>query len=427
MTVLGFVSCHNDINETNFLAGERFTGSNVRVVFVDTLKVETSTMKFDSINTSESSRMLIGKYKDPVFGEVMASSFFELLPDTYTISSEAVFDSIVFYLKQDSYFYNDTLQYNSIHIKRISERLRPSKGDTFYNTSTVSYIEQDIGYLRYRPRPRARDSLGIRMEDSFGMLLFEELQRKFITNQDQFKEYLRGITLQPDETDDGSIIGFSYDTGSSYMSLYYSTSDVNEKVQSVLNFRINRSNSPIPFFNQIKSNAASINLGLLSATRDFLPSNATNEEAYIQSGIGIATRIQFPSIKTIYDLPGKGTILGATLKLKPAIGSYNALLALRDELGVFVVDRNNNLVKQLDISSATLNKMGEAYGDIYYEMPLESYIDELLLTQFETGESLILLPSDYNSTVDRFILNGGQNKDFKATLELTYAIYDEKN
>ncbi len=422
-----FMACDENANASDFLAGEQFTGSNVRVMLIDTLTVSTSTMKFDSINTTESSRILLGKYSDVVFGEVKASSYFEMLPDSYTISSEALYDSVVFYLTPDSYYYNDTLQYNGIHVKRLAEQLKPSNGDLFYNTSTTDYFEEDLGFLQYKPRPLAGDSLGIRLEDGFGMALFEQLQKKLITNQDQFTAYLNGITLQPGETDNGSIIGFSYTSESTYMRIYFSTPNVDETVQSSLSLRINRANSPIPFFNQILSKTADTYLEPLEIGKDFLPSAATNEQTFIQAGIGIATRMQFPSVKTIYDLPGKGTILGVSLKIKPGPGTYNAQVPIRDNLNVYVVDRNNNLVGQLEVSEAILNRPEEAYGDIYYEIDLSTYLDQLLLAQGETGESLILLPSDYNSTVDRFILNGGAHKDFRTTLELTYAIYDEKD
>ena len=103
-------SCNDIINDSDFLAGEAFTNSDIRVMRIDTLKVETYTMKFDSVITSEASRMLIGKYLDPVFGMVKSSSYVEILPSNYSIDSEAKYDSIAFFLKYDKYYYNDTLQ-----------------------------------------------------------------------------------------------------------------------------------------------------------------------------------------------------------------------------------------------------------------------------------------------------------------------------
>jgi hypothetical protein len=122
--------------------------------------------------------------------------------------------------------------------------------------------------------------------------------------------------------------------------------------------------------------------------------------------------------------------LDAVLKIKPEPGSFDDNLILRDTLSVYVVDRNNDLIQQLfyqEVSpvQAILNREKEEFNEIYYEIQLGSYIEQLLLAERETNEALILLPNNYDSTVDRFVLNGMDNSDFRTLLELTYAIYDE--
>jgi hypothetical protein len=424
------IACSEDLNGSDFLAGDQFTDSNLRVVFTDTLSVETSTMKFDSIITSQATRILVGSYSDPIFGKIRAASYFQLVPSGYTIDSEAEFDSIVMFLTPDNYFYNDTLQTNTIHIKRVTERLRPNEGDSFYNTSSVAFGANDLGVLEYRPRPMVADSLEIRMDDAFGLDIYGQLQEKLITSQDQFNDYVKGITLQPGPDDNGSVIGFSHGSDLSFIRLYFSVAGVDDREQDYLDFTINTSSSPIPFFNSITAKDPIGPLATLVDEEDHLPSTLSDNRIYIQSGIGMATRIQFPSVKSIYDIPGEGTILGATLKIKPGPGTYNDHLVLRDVLNVYLVDKKNGLVEQLTLGgsetlTATLNRDNEEYGDIYYEMPLGSYIEKLLLAEAVTGEAIILLPDDYNSTVDRFVLNGDKNLDYRTTLELTYVIYDE--
>mgnify|MGYP001410277659 FL=1 len=138
------LACSNDgVNESNFEAGDTFTSSNIRVVQLDTATVLMSTIKYDSIITSETTRILVGRYEDPVFGVVESSSYLELLPDGYTIDSEAVFDSLVFYLKHDGYFYNDTLTSLTISFEELSQKLSPSD-DGFYNIVKHYDSSQDI-------------------------------------------------------------------------------------------------------------------------------------------------------------------------------------------------------------------------------------------------------------------------------------------
>lgn len=422
-------SCSTDaINDSDFVAGGTFTDSNIRVVLIDTMDVETYTMKFDSLITSQASRMLIGKYIDPVFGAVKSSSFSELLPNSYYIDPDAVYDSIAFYLKYDNYYYNDTLKSNTIHIKELSETVYPSDGSNFYNTSKLGFLEEDLGSITYYPRPIGTDSLYIKLNDALGTALFEKLQQKDITNAEEFKDYFHGITFQPSDDDDGSIMGFSYAT--SVMRLYYSISGADSRTQYTTDFAINTTSSPIPFFNQMSVVESNDYLKTLIDKEVALNSSESDNQSFIQSGIGYTTKIEFPNLKTLFDIPGQGTLLNAVLKIKPVLGSYNDELALRDSLSLFIVDQNNDLTTQLSGADnysvvAILNREGEEFNDIYYELSLTTYIETLLLTEREADEGIILLPENYNSTVDRFVLTGNEGTDKGVKLELTYAIYDQ--
>jgi len=421
------ISCSTDaINSSDFEAGDTFTDSDIRVVQLDTMTVDFSTMKFDSIDTSQSSRMLVGKYNDPVFGTVKTASFMELIPSSYYIDTDAEYDSITFLLRPDNYYYNDTLQSNTIHIKQVTENLKPADGVNFYNTSTIDFDEEDLGSLTYYPRPIGTDSLEIKLTDSLGQGLFDNLQLKKITTYDELKNYFYGITMQPDEEDDGAVIGFSL---TSNMRLYYTIAEENERTQYSTDFLINTSSSPVPFFNQISADEPNEYLKTLTDQEFNLHSSETGNLSFIQSGIGIATRLEFPNIKTVFDIQGQGTLLDASLKIAPAISSYNDALALRDTLSVFIVDQNNELTSQListdgSAAQAILNRDNQEFNDIYYELPLSGYLEGLLSVDQESSDALILLPSNYNSTVDRFVLNTDINTQ-GTTLELTYAIYDE--
>ncbi|MUH35684.1 DUF4270 family protein [Zobellia amurskyensis] len=421
------ISCSNDaINSSDFEAGDTFTNSDIRVVQLDTMTVDFSTMKFDSIDTSQSSRMLVGKYNDPVFGTIKTASFLELIPSSYYIDTDAEYDSITFLLRPDHYYYNDTLQLNTIHIRQLNENLKPADGVNFYNTSIIGFNDEDLGNLTYAPRPLVTDSLEIKLADTFGEALFDNLQQKKITTYDEFKNYLYGLTVQPGDTDNGSVIGFSL---TSNVRLYYSIAGENDHTQYSTDFTINATSSPLPFFNQISAEDPNEYLKTLTDQEVNLYSSQTENQSFIQSGIGIATRLEFPHIKSVFDIQGQGTLLDASLRIAPTISSYNDLLTLRDTLSVFIVDQNNELTGQLystdgSAAQAILNRNNQEFNDIYYELPLSGYLEGLLSVDQESSDALILLPSNYNSTVDRFVLNTDIHTQ-GTTLELTYAIYDE--
>ena len=431
--LLFFIACSEDtLNNSDFVAGEVFTDSNIRVVLVDTMTVEISTMKFDSIVTSASERILIGKYTDPVFGVVKSSTYLGILPTSYTIDTEAEYDSIVLFLKYDQYYYNDTIQTNTIHVKRLTGNFTAGENSSFYNTSSIVNDENDLGSLSFQPRPLSSDSIQIKISDNLGKEFFNNFQSKTITNNDEFKAEFKGLTIQPGENDNGSVIGFSKATDGFYLRLYYSTDEVDDRVQSHIDFTLNISDSPNHFFNQILAEEPIDYLKTLTDEEISLNSNDSGNQSFIQSGVGIATKIKFPFIKTINNLNGQGTLLNAVLKIKPAIGSYNDYLQLREQLSVYLVDTNNSLTAQLYLAdsseaSAILNKDDEEFNDVYYKIPLASYIENILTTERNSDESLLLFPSDYSDTVDRFILNGNNISNYKTILELTYAIYDEDN
>lgn len=423
-------SCSDgNFNDSEFVAGEAFTNSNIRLFLIDTLTVSTSTMKFDSIITSESTRILVGNYHDPIFGTITASSYMQLLPSKYGLDSEAEFDSIVLVAGYDTYHYNDTLQKNTLHVKRINQNLKPEEGDDFFNTNTIAYEEDNLGLLEYYPRPLSGDSITIKLLNNFGVDIFSQLQDKNIVNQDEFIDYFKGIAIIPDDTDNGSIIGFSKASSRTYIRLYYSTSTTEESTQEFLDIQLNATSVPIPFFNSITAIDPIEPLQTLTDRKINLESSASNNQSFIQSGIGIAMRIQFPHIATLYDIPGNGTILDGVLKIKPSPQSYNDNLKLSDSLAVYIVDHNNVLTEQLSIaggsSYAILNRNNQEYNDIYYEIPLAYYLEELQLKSRDKDDALILLPLDYNSAVDRFVLNANGNGENETILELTYAIYDE--
>lgn len=424
-------SCSEETqNESDFVAGDLFTDSNIRVVLIDTLSIEATTFKFDSIVSSEVTRALVGKYSDTVFGEVKTSSFFEIAPTSYTIDTESVYDSVVLHLKLDKYYYNDTLQENTIHVKRLKSTYKSEDG-YFYNTTVMPTFDEDLAVITYHPRPLDSDTLQIRLSDTLGMELFDKLQQKNISNFDEFQEYFKGIGLEPGENDNGSIIGFSVQTGASFVRLYHSTSEIESRVQSYNDFNITTTDgSTISCYNRIEANEPNEYLQKLETKELNLLSSYAGNRSYIQCGTGICTRLQFPSVKDLYDIKGEGTILGAVLKIRPAKRSYNDHVILRDSLQVYVVDRNNDITEQLLLNSSSavngiLNKEGQEFNDVFYELPMGAYIEKLLLAEQETEEAIILFPSNYNSTVDRFVLGGDSDTKYDAILEVTYAIYDE--
>ncbi|WP_278019537.1 DUF4270 family protein [Flavobacterium ginsengisoli] len=227
--VLTLFSCGTDTDTGEFTVGSDYLALSNKVIMIDTVTVEMSTINFDSLVTSNKSRILIGNYDDPIFGKVKSDSYFQLSGASYALNNTGsdteavnyVFDSISMILKYDKYYYGDTTKVQTFDIHRLLQKVKPNTDDSnFYNNSALSYSTESLGKISFIPRPKQKDSINIKMDKEFGEALFQKIKKREITDFDSFTEYLKGLVLVPETSNSSNIIGFS--AGSSKMRLYYS-------------------------------------------------------------------------------------------------------------------------------------------------------------------------------------------------------------
>jgi len=437
LTTAFITACSMDGSEFPSLeVGQDFTDSNVRVLVLDSFTVKLSTFKFDSINTSSSERLLVGKYNDDYFGEVRSAAFFELTRVTtesttniYDLPEDAELDSVALILGYDNYFYNDTTMVSQINVHIIQEEVEP-EDDIFYNTSTLNFDSIPLTTRNYLPEPFDEDSLHISIPFKFGQNIFDLLQGNDINDTEELRDVFRGFSLQPGSSDNSAVVGFSRATERTYLRFFYSVPDEFEEDEQIFDLVINRFAELPTAFNNITSKIDSTDLEGLIDQEVEISSTESDDLAYVQSGTGYATKVEFPSIKNIFDVQGSGTLLKATLRIKPLRTSYNELTALRDSLVVSFLDRNNLVGEQLRNSDGLVfgRLIGESeeFLDVTYEIPVDRYIDFKLNELREGDDALVLFLNEFNSTISRIVLQGEENPDFKASLELTYAIYDDE-
>ena len=423
------LACSLDTSEIPTLeVGQDFADSNVRVISIDTFTVAVSTMKFDSTVTSGADRILVGRYIDSFFGEVSASSFMELSPLLYALPSDAELDSVGLVLGYDRYFYSDTTQISNLNIHLLSDDLR-SDDDVFYNTSKIPFDSIPLTSYTYVPEPQDEDSLFIKLPFEFGEALFEGIRDDDINDVEELRETFQGIAIKPGDMDNSSIIGFSSDATRSYIRFFYRIPQEFEDQEETLDFVVQIDAIEPKLFNNIQNENPSSVLDTLVDQEINLPSPKSNNLSFIQAGTGYAARIQFPTIKQLFDIPGQGTILSATLRLKPPPNTYNDNLPIRDSLTIALVNQNNRITQQLlfggePVFGVINEELGE-FDELIYDIPIGVYVDsELNETNF-VDDAFIVYPPEFGQSVDRIILEGEEGDDFKATLVLTYAIYDE--
>lgn len=432
--VLTLFSCGTDTDTGEFTVGSDYLALSNKVILIDTLTVDMSTINFDSLATSNRSRILVGNYDDPIFGKVKSDSYFQLSATAYALSSVGsdtesvnyVFDSISLILKYDRYFYGDTTKVQTFNIHRLTQKVKPNADDdNFYNNSTLSYDSQSLGSISFLPRPVQKDSVNVKMSSEFGDALFQKIKKREITDFDSFTEYLKGLVLVPETSNSSSAIGFS--VTASKLRMYYSKyqADTDEN-SNIIDFQILDATKQ---FNSISSDKTGTILQSLANSTGKLSSALTNNQGFIQSGTGVACRVDFPNIKQFKNIAANGAIVDAELILKPVNNSYSEKYPLADSLTVYVGDNLNRISTMLVNSAGTtvygkLNKKTDKFNEnVGYSISIGAFLQKEMLKQSDFRSSLILTLPGIAQSVNRIVLGNQKHLNNKIQLKIYYISY----
>lgn len=398
-----------------------FIESDTRIINVDTFDIKLTTFKYDSL-LSDGDRMLVGRYADPYFGEVKSHSSIEFTPTSYNlnVNENVVFDSVVLNLKYDGYYYNDTLLTKTIEVRTMAKEIRlPNSQTDYYNTTTIPVNSQVIGQKTFKPRI-GNDSLTITLNQTFGQNIFNALKSHNVNDRDEFLNYLKGFNISPSSDENAAIIGFR--PSESYVRLYYSYPDQAEVESKYTDLKY--SSATKRFFNTVSGNRSGTMLeGLTGDQESETSSTATNDLSFIQSGLGIFTKVTFPSIRNISEFNGgNGAIFKARLKIKLDSRYYDENYPLPDSLHVCTVDQNNDIVDYYGVGY--VDKQDKEFNEIYLVADVDYFLQKVLTDSRYLKYGLVFIPYDYSMTTDRLILNGESNANYHSRLTLTYVIYD---
>lgn len=413
------------------MVGSDYLSVNNKVLLIDTLTVNVSTINFDSLVTSNRSRILIGNYTDPILGKVKSESYFELTPDSYTLGSSSdtetvnyVFDSISMILKYDRYYYGDTTKVQTISIHQLTQKVKPNlDDDSFYNNSTLNYNTNSIGSRTFHPKPIGKDSVNIQMDASFGKNLFDKLKHNEITSVDEFNDYFKGIVIKPSTTNSSNVVGY---TTACVMRMYYKQANSNSEDTYTKDFTIADVSKQ---FNNISLDKTGTILQNLPDSRNKLASELTNNSAFIQSGTGVACRVDFPFVKQLKYISEKGVIVDAELIIKPIKNSASALYPIKDSLQVYECDHLNRISKILTNSDgsqmlAKLNTTPDEFNEnIGYKINIGSFLYQEMMKTSGTKSSLIFTFPNIAKGVNRIVLGNQKNSENKLQLKIYYISY----
>lgn len=420
------------------------------VFFSDTFAINTSTVLIEN-NTKGASRILVGQYKDPVFGIVQAKGFFEVITDSLFLLTNSDFNASEDLLVYDSlilnlpfqYVYADTTAEQRFNLHRITEEGGIDSEKDFTNNSSLIYDPTPLASFQFKASTiQAKGGVTIKFDDTFGQEIFNYALNN--TPRTEFRENFKGFVLVVDTTfnNNASIVGFKVlpndftDGNVSFMSLYYTEQQKREGKSDTLINRIR------PFFalsgqrfNQIKSDRSNTPLAALQTPLDEIPASQSNFLTYLQSGTGVVTKLEFPTLKNLSTL-GNVAINRAELVIKSQTGSsldldfvypFNIIFHLiangneveRDDNGnpVFIIGDFDRSTGQTIPLTFSFNTRFEEYRGI-----LTDHFNEVLSGR-NSSQSLFIIPNSNITTTNRVILNNSPESGFSMQLRVFYTVF----
>jgi hypothetical protein len=360
---LFFYSCEE---ETSTL-GYKNPNSKFKVSYVE-IPIESSVILRDSLRTSnfsysgEPNRLMVGSYTDEVFGQIEASSitqYFATNPQ-FKVSSTAVYDSVTLQLQFDLYHYGSMAATpQTISIYEIDEELTFDSIKYYFNSTQIDYSTL-LGSKSFSIDPGKFDDFAESTEDSdtvitvnlplafeFGHRIFNsnvkfrdatgEADSAFMHYSEFIKEF-KGIAIKSDVAD--KIVGFNPSGGSSRILIHYHDATA-DSLLFAMNF------SGVIGFNQIKSNRTGTEL---EPVKDYFTDVLQeSDKRYIQSGVGILTKLDFSKFYEFLDTVPYSLINSAELSIEGVeSSSYEppSLLSLR------IMNESTNRMKRFSIKNS---------------------------------------------------------------------------
>lgn len=402
--------------------------NGVGVYQVDTFSVESTTIREDSLRSSNASANLVGCIYDPTFG-LTTSSFVAqaaLITENINFGDSLSLDSVILSLKYD-YFYGDTSRDFSLEVFEINTKL--STDSVYFNTFNPAVSATPLGAKQFKPRPLStitsnewlggKDSVitlpaaeRIKLSDAFGQRLLSESGKPGLANNANFWDFFKGFMVKSPNcppSAEGCMLGFNLRNVNSVVSLYYKQGSSRKRFDFVL-----------------APNGATANI-YRSERNGSIESiigqtNPLSGNSYMSGLAGYKTKLVFPYLDS---LSRKNNILinKAELVLSPVEGLLPSSLTRPSSLVILAADSNgaNSLV-----ADANESYLGGQFSESnrQYRFVITREIQRYLRGNRQYG--LYLLPNISSVRAERLVIGNGAHVALKPKLVVTFT-YLNKN
>jgi len=466
-----FTACNSNSFEEHEIGGNLIDQST-DVFMIDTFTVESSMVKLDSVTTSGFSNVLLGKYKDPYFGNVKSDFYGEISLDEQfklrTSNGEKVFlefDSLVFIMYHEPNklrFVGDTLAEQTISVHRVTEEFKLPENKLSYKAhDELMHETETLGSKTFIPRlslnsiiedikdkdPESENGgIRIRMNDALGQDIIDKVNssndslNEILEDKVKWLNYFKGIVLKAG--DNNSAI-FSFQTGQdskgSYgmkMRVYYHDKEYDQA--GVLRYydlpvkanSLNFTNHSSDFISDEHPYIEKIND--LENLRDDLNSEETDDLCFVHGATGLMTKLRIPHIELLDRMGLAGGILKAELVFSPKNDSYDDDLypLPSSSFELYSTNQKNFFVSGV-LNPSTNRQLTSRYvynpryvDESYYSFDITSYVNNILLNGQEYDNALLItLPfQTIGNSMERLVIDNDRNSDTRIKLEVTYVV-----
>ena len=281
---------------------------NVVVKFVE-IVVDNSVTYIDSIVTTNSGRLLVGRHSNPEFGLVEAEAYTELIPDfVQTIADSARLDSAILDLKYSYFFGQDFQLPQTISVHALTDTLPVFNN---FSSAKLEFIADSMGQATVQVFPEVDTLVSIPLNTELGistaLSIFNIVRETDFISQVAFANEYPGIAIVGSE-ENTAIIGFN--PNESRLNLYFSYPGDTVASNYILPMGI----GAVSYSSIIGERVGTQISGLDQFYLEVMPEDSS---MYLQSGTGILPKLEFQSYLNFLDTIDNIIINLAELQIGP--------------------------------------------------------------------------------------------------------------
>jgi Domain of unknown function (DUF4270) len=383
----------------------------VSVHYVDTFDLEMTTVRLDSVNTTELSRCLFGNYLDESMGWIFAETYLQPKPNGSNLKfgNKLTLDSIVLSLDLLGFYgrYNDPLP---LEIFQLTGNL--SDDSVYYsNDRIMADTSYDLarGYvLDFSAQPGFFDFVKIRLDDSLGRrLLFAPVDS--LKSADVFTSFFKGLQIRTkpvastNSREPGGIFSFDPRSSKTNLTLYYHDST------AVKNYAIPINDETVRF-HRVERQDAQGRIIDLAVTQ----SGPNAPYGVVECGALSKVYLKTPSLTSIN--PAGINRAELYLPVDPAFFGSGDRYAPPPQLLMFLADSTGRAEYNIGVisSSADYDKTRKAYI-----IPITNTVQQILAGRLPNN-GFLLVPSENGVSLNRAVLAGPGHPTLQPKLRVMY-------